>query len=303
MRLPRTRSADCLIGIWVLNRGRLAPPPPPPPPPPQPLAVPTQAAPSSTALPPALASALASIMPSGAAPTVPPTQAAVAAALSHLPYPISTANATMAPAPQPGHPIGSLPPPPPQPPLLGGAPQPLMSAADLAAQVAALSPEQIQAMLLTLQLQQQPPSQPQQPPSQPPAPLHAPAPPQPHWPGMPEPPREAYGGFEYDYEHDERERDRGRDRDRGGGPRRGGYYPRDDVPRARGRGGRRGAPGASGGAGVGTGAGAGGWEDGRAAGWEREHRRTSDGGWASRGRGAPPGSGSPVRRDAPAYWR
>ncbi|KAI9431373.1 hypothetical protein H4582DRAFT_1858968 [Lactarius indigo] len=269
MRLPRTRSADCLVGIWVLNRGRLVAPPAPAP---QPLA-PAGIAPSAPALPPALASALASIMPAGAVfpPNVTaPTQAAF--------------------------------------PLMGGAPPPSMSAADLAAQVAALSPEQIQAMLVTLQ--QQPPQPPQHPPPHPPPPLHiAPPPPpplQPHWPGMPEPPPPQppavpYGGYEYDYDYDERERDRGRDRERGGAARRGGYFPRDDVPRARGRGGvRRGGPGASGGAN--GGAGAGGWEDGRGAGWE-QHRRTSDGGWGGRGRGAAPGPGSPVRRDAPAYWR
>ncbi|KAH9166816.1 hypothetical protein EDB89DRAFT_2001434 [Lactarius sanguifluus] len=292
MRLPRTRSADCLVGIWVLNRGRLAAPPPPP----QPLA-PAGITPSAPALPPALASALASIMPAGAIfpPNVTaPTQAAVAAALSHLPPAIPTTNA---------HPLGSLHPPAPQFPLMGGAPPPSMSAADLAAQVAALSPEQIQAMLVTLQ--QQPPSQPQHPPPHPPPPLRvAPPPPpsQPHWPGMPEPPPPPavpYGGYEYDYEYDERERDRGRDRERGGAARRG-YYPRDDVARARGRGGvRRGAPGASSGGGAGPGPG--GWEDGRGAGWE--HRRSSDGGWGGRGRGSGPGTGSPVRRDAPAYWR
>src|SRR5713226_1119517 len=32
LHLPKTRSADCLIGIWVLNRGRLNTLPPPPPP-------------------------------------------------------------------------------------------------------------------------------------------------------------------------------------------------------------------------------------------------------------------------------
>ncbi|KAH9032799.1 transcription factor S-II, central domain-containing protein [Lactarius pseudohatsudake] len=271
MRLPRTRSADCLVGIWVLNRGRLAAPPPPP----QPLA--PAITPSAPALPPALASALASIMPSGAIfpPNVTaPTQAAVAAALSHLPPAIPTTNAL---------PLGSLHPPAPQFPLMGGAPPPSMSAADLAAQVAALSPEQIQAMLVTLQ-QQPPPQQPQHPPSHPPPPLHAALPPpplQPHWPGMPEPPPPMpYGGYEYDYEYDERERDRGRDRERGGAARRG-YYPRDDVARARGRGGVR--------------------RDGRGPGWE--HRRSSDGGWGGRGRGSGPGTGSPVRRDAPAYWR
>lgn len=294
MRLPRTRSADCLVGIWVLNRGRLAAPPPPP----QPLA-PAVITPSAPALPPALASALASIMPAGAIfpPNVTaPTQAAVAAALSHLPPAIPTTNAL---------PLGSLHPPAPQFPLMGGAPPPSMSAADLAAQVAALSPEQIQAMLVTLQ--QQPPPQPQHPPSHPPPTLRAAPPPpplQPHWPGMPEPPPPPmpYGGYEYDYEYDERERDRGRDRERGGAARRG-YYPRDDVARARGRGGvRRGAPGASGGGGAGPGPGPGGWEDGRGAGWE-QHRRSSDGGWGGRGRGSGPGTGSPVRRDAPAYWR
>ncbi|KAH8992741.1 hypothetical protein EDB83DRAFT_2478433 [Lactarius deliciosus] len=283
MRLPRTRSADCLVGIWVLNRGRLTAPPPPP----QPLA-PASITPSAPALPPALASALASIMPAGATfpPNVTaPTQAAVAAALSHLPPAIPTTNAL---------PLGSLHPPAPQFPLDGWR--------STAIDVAALSPEQIQAMLVTLQ--QQPPPQPQHPPSHPPHPLRsAPPPPplQPHWPGMPEPPPPMpYGGYEYDYEHDERERDRGRDRERGGAARRG-YYPRDDAARARGRGGvRRGAPGASSGGGAGPGPG--GWEDGRGAGWE-QHRRSSDGGWGGRGRGSGPGTGSPVRRDAPAYWR
>lgn len=296
LHLPATRSEDCLVGIWVLNRGKLAAlaPPAPLPVPPQPAtsvlphSQPTHAGqPSpfaplqgqhSSGLPPALASALASIMPAGTDfPNAAP--AALAAALSYLP----TAPATVTPT----APASVLPPFPPA------------SAAELAAQVASLSPDQIQTMLLALQQQQQLPQDPlssgpppppvpsippppmQAPLSLGPVPIHVPVQPLP-WgvqqqhqsPTHTMPTQKPYGGY------DERER---------GGARRGGYYGRDESSRGRGRGGvRRGV-------GVGTGAGAGGREDGRG-----DYRRMSDTGWGGRGGR---GSGSPGRRDSAPYWR
>jgi len=295
LHLPATRNEDSLVGIWVLNRGKLAALPPlaPLPPPPQPAtsvlshSQPTHAgqplpfAPPqgqhSSVLPPALASALASIMPAGAAfPNAGP--AALAAALSHLPSaPASVTPTTPALVPP------SIPP---------------ASAAELAAQVASLSPDQIQTMLLALQQQQLPqgPSSsglpPPPVPSVPPPPMQAPLPPGPvpiHVPGPPlpwgaqqqhQPPTQTmpmqkpYGGY------DDRER---------GGARRGGYYGRDESSRGRGRGGAR--------RGGGVGSGNGGREDGRG-----DYRRMSDTGWGGRGgRGA--SSGSPGRRDSAPYWR
>src|SRR6266404_5113600 len=159
--LPKTRSADCLVGIWVLNHGRLntLPPPPPLPAPPQP-APPLHSLPQSThagqplpfplppgqqasVLPPALASALASIMPAGA-PLPNAAPAALAAALSHIPAP-----------PQP---VPNLSVPAAHAPVSSPAVMQPTSPADLAAKVASLTPDQIQAMLLALQQQQPQPS-------------------------------------------------------------------------------------------------------------------------------------------------
>ncbi|KAH9967592.1 hypothetical protein BC827DRAFT_605522 [Russula dissimulans] len=287
LHLPRTRGADCLVGIWVLNRGRLAAPPPSPlaaaPPQPAPPVLPLQqpahaALPftvppgqQASVLPPALASALASIMPAGA--TLPNTgPAALAAALSHIP----TAQPLVTPSnPEPVSPATAP-----------------ASAAELAAHVASLSPEQIQAMLVALQQQQQQlpqgaspsalsPAQPPQGSQQPPTlgPLLPPIP----WAAQqgqqqqlqPAPTmsmQKPYEGYQ--------------DRERGGGARRGGYYGRDESPRGRGRGGGRRGGGGGGGGGDGKG----------------DYRRSSDAGWNGRaGRGA--SSGSPGRRDAAPYWR
>ncbi|KAI0269042.1 hypothetical protein BGY98DRAFT_1016187, partial [Russula aff. rugulosa BPL654] len=276
LHLPQTRSADCLVGIWVLNRGRLNALPPPLPPPPlltappqpaapvhpfpqslhagQPLPFPQPPGQQASALPPALASALASIMPAGASlPNAAP--AALAAALSHIPVPpppVPTAHSSTTAAPAP---ISS-------PTVISPT-----SPAELAAKVASLTPDQIQAMLLTLQQQQQPSSAPPQPPqllpvtqqsTQMPS-IHAPGLPSHLWPAQQTPTmpmQKPYGG------HDERER--------GGGPgRRGGYYGRDESPRGRGRGGGGGR----------RGGGNAGRDDGRGGG---DFRRMSDGGWNGR---------------------
>ncbi|KAI0705185.1 transcription factor S-II, central domain-containing protein, partial [Cytidiella melzeri] len=115
VKLPQTRHTDYMVGIWVLNKGKLAPPlqavPPPPPP-------------SAMSLPP-------------------------------VPLPPISAVSTSAVPLQP-------PPPPPPPPLLPPAAAltslipplsqlpPNVSAEALAAEVASLTPEQIQLMLQTL---------------------------------------------------------------------------------------------------------------------------------------------------------
>ncbi|KAI9509768.1 hypothetical protein F5148DRAFT_1298712 [Russula earlei] len=293
LRLPKTRSADCLVGIWVLNRGRLVAPPPPAPLQPAALVLPPtqtshagQSLPFApppgqrvSALPPALASALASIMPAGAVlPNAGP--AALAAALSHLPTaPPLVTQATPTP--------------------VSAAIAPA-STAELAAQVASLTPEQIQSMLATLHQQQQlpqagssaplpvpsmpvpgPPPQPQQA-SQSPAVAAALQMPgaaapwaSPQAQQLPQAPtmtmQKPYDGYN--------------ERERGGGARRGGYHGRDESPRGRGRGGGR-----RGGVGIGSG----GRDDG--------YRRMSDAGWGGRG-GRGTSSGSPGRREGPSYWR
>jgi hypothetical protein len=288
----------------VLNRGRLNTLPPPLPPPPSLTAAPQPAAPvhplpqsihagqplpfaqspgqQTSVLPPALASALASIMPAGA-PLPNAAPAALAAALSHIPVPpppVPTANPSAPAAPAlvtPPAVISST------------------SPAELAAKVASLTPDQIQAMLLALQQQQQPSSAPPQPPQLLPVLQQSTQMPSMHSPGLPPhswgaqqtptmPMQNPYGGGGGVL--DERERERG-----GGPGRRGGYYSRDESPRgrARGGGGRRGGN-------VGR-------DDGRTSG---DFRRMSDAGWSGRGgRGAATSSssGSPVRRDAPPYWR
>ena len=290
LHLPQTRSEDCLVGIWVLNRGRLNALLPPPPslsvplqpaapvhPPPhsvhagQPLPFGLPPGQQASVLPPALASALASIMPAGATlPNAAP--AALAAALSHIPAPPSTPA-----APAPVSSPAVMPPP---------------SAAELAAKVASLTPEQIQAMLLTLQQQQQPPSAPPQPPQLLPVPpqptqaasMHVPGVPPLPWATQPTPTMPMQQPYSGSGGHDERG---------GVGPgRRGGYFGRDESPRGRGRGG--GGVGRRGGSGV--------RDDGRGGG---DFRRMSDAGWSGRGgRGASSSSpGSPGRRDATPYWR
>lgn len=307
LHLPQVRSADCLVGIWVLNRGRLNALPPPIPPLPSLVAPPQPAAPvhplpqsihggqplpfpqppgqQASVLPPALASALASIMPAGA-PLPNAAPAALAAALSHIPVPpppVHTANASAPAAPAPVSSPAMVSP---------------TSPAELAAKVASLTPDQIQAMLLALQQQQQPSSVPLQPPQLLPVPqpstqvpsIHASGPPPHPWPAQQIPTmpmQKPYGGGGGGG-HDERERERG-----GGPGRRGGYYGRDESPRGRGRGG---GGGRRGGGNVGR-------DDGRGG---SDFRRMSDTGWGGRGgRGAATSSssGSPVRRDAPSYWR
>ncbi|KAI0306149.1 hypothetical protein B0F90DRAFT_1910520 [Multifurca ochricompacta] len=284
LHLPKNRNADLLIGIWVLNRGRLAILQPPPVLPPS-FGLPPGPGPGqhSSVLPPALASALASILPIAGVLPLNAAPAALAAALTSN-LPTSALPAPLPPPPPPPPPLLHQLPPllplPPQPPFTHPSPVPTSlispsSAADLAAQVASLTPEQIQAMLITLQQQQQ--QQQQQHPQQQSPP---PPPPPPQMPPM----QKSYGGGGYD----ERERERSDSAARYGG----GYYSRDETMRT--RGGRGGGGGGRRGPGPG---GVGGREDSRTG---AEYRRMSDGGWSGRGRGG----ASPVRRgDAPPYWR
>ncbi|EDR14564.1 uncharacterized protein LACBIDRAFT_305279 [Laccaria bicolor S238N-H82] len=282
LKLPPVRKADYLVGIWILNKGKLAPPPPSPPPPP--VTVP--------ALPAHLS------IPSFNAAIVPP------------------ATASTPPIPHP-------------PPILSNLP-PIAPAA-LAAEVASLTPEQIQNVLKALasatpllptappaQVPQQfrpppqnpppppvqharlqmPPShaQPQLPPPQ--VPQRYPPPPpttqhqQPTWPPPPAPYPSNYPPMQQpnmppyrgppqppppsvydrpDYGRDPRA-DVVYERERGGGDR--GDRPQHDRGGSRGwRGGGR----------------------GRGKGWESPPRPI-DSGWPRRGRGGGPASNSPPRR-------
>ncbi|THH17772.1 hypothetical protein EW146_g3089 [Bondarzewia mesenterica] len=113
LRLPKERIADCMVGIWVLNKGKLAPPPPAhlQSPHPQPHPPPTSVTPRNQnpllAFPPLPLTPLPPVLPNipPAAPAVPPP-------------PVS---------------VSQIPP------------------SVLAAEVASLTPEQIQLMLQTLQ--------------------------------------------------------------------------------------------------------------------------------------------------------
>lgn len=130
LRLPKMRVSDILVGIWVLNKGKLVAPP-----------VPAE----------------------GLAPTTPIPPPLVPSALTH-----ETVNpASIVPAP-----------------LVTAAPLQI-SPETLAAEVASLTPEQIQLMLQTLSASKAIPPTPI---PQQMSPPHVPVPPQPHnqsqpWPG------------------------------------------------------------------------------------------------------------------------
>ncbi|THH32466.1 hypothetical protein EUX98_g1724 [Antrodiella citrinella] len=264
LQLPKSRTVDYLIGIWVLNKGKLVPPPNPP------------SAPITSSIPPTLSQ-------TGVPPPSP-------AAPSYMPPPM----------------------PPTQPPQQEGA------AANLANQVAALTPEQIQMMLRQLGTAptgipvlpplippQMPPGPPPMPPHQsswnnahhppypgPPPPNagyppHIP-PPQPHPPMSPPQPYPSGSAYDYDYD---RSYDRNRappypprgGNGRGGGPDFGDRGDRGD------RGGFRGGRGGPGGGGRG----------GRARGGD--FNRPRDSGWKGRGRGRGGGPDASPTRDG-GWW-
>ncbi|EPQ56312.1 hypothetical protein GLOTRDRAFT_120866 [Gloeophyllum trabeum ATCC 11539] len=121
LRLPKLRDADYLVGIWVLNKGKLAPPPTPqaaPVPPQQASAQPVQ--PSSSFQPPAGS---------------PPNNVS-------LPVPISAPAPALAPAVPSVTPVPAVPSNPVSPPIVNPS--------AVAAELATLTPEQIQLMLQTL---------------------------------------------------------------------------------------------------------------------------------------------------------
>ncbi|KAF7794232.1 hypothetical protein EIP86_005364 [Pleurotus ostreatoroseus] len=255
LQLPTVRDATYMIGIWVLNRGKLVEPPP---------VTPTQA--ETPAVP-------APAPPAGPTPRVPDASQLL--------------NQLIPPAAQPP----------------SSAPgQPPVNTAALAAEVASLTPDQIQLMLRTLAGNStltapvQPPMQPAPPPIPIPPPMPAPtmqswmAPPpnyQPPYPGPPLPPTAqpplpppAYGqpypppgGPQYE-PYDSYDRGNGSGGGGGGGERRGGE-----------RSGRRSGRN---------------W--GRGRGQNQQTERPRDSGW--RGRARARGQSSPGRgqRDAPRQW-
>ncbi|EMD38932.1 hypothetical protein CERSUDRAFT_104220, partial [Gelatoporia subvermispora B] len=139
LRLPKMRSTHYLVGIWVLTKGKLTAPTTPPPPP-APVQVPVPAPAPTTAPTPTLT-----------IPAFDPSQ------LQHLIPALTNAHASTSAA--------QMPP---------SAPAPVLPAvmtasnAALAAEVASLTPEQIQAMLLALQNSGLSPPPPAQPASAPP---------------------------------------------------------------------------------------------------------------------------------------
>ncbi|OJT02887.1 hypothetical protein TRAPUB_6557 [Trametes pubescens] len=155
LQFPPTRNVDYLVGIWVLNKGKLAPPPtapapvaapahaatPPPASAPMPVPVPQpQAAPNLD---------LAQLHQLGLLQPPPPSQ----------PPPPPPPSQSAPPIPPPSHPAPYTSPPP----------------SNLAAEVAQLTPEQIQLMLQTL-AKTAPVPVPHQPHSEPygiPLPVHA----------------------------------------------------------------------------------------------------------------------------------
>ncbi|KAI0820319.1 hypothetical protein BC628DRAFT_1397687 [Trametes gibbosa] len=124
LQLPPTRSVDYLVGIWVLNKGKLAPPP-----------IPVVPAFVSSTLAPA--PPLTSIT----APTFPNID------LAHLQQLGLIQPPQPAQAPPPPPPMIHSPPVPPQPQTVSSASPPPVN---LAAEVAQLTPGQIQLMLQTL---------------------------------------------------------------------------------------------------------------------------------------------------------
>ncbi|OCH87397.1 hypothetical protein OBBRIDRAFT_759875 [Obba rivulosa] len=116
LKLPKTRNANFLVGIWILTKGKLAAPATPPPPPvPAPAPAPTTAPTPVPAIPSFDASQLQNLFP--------------ALTGSFAPSSVASGSSTI-PAPVP----------------ITTAPNPA-----LVAEVASLTPEQIQAMLRALQ--------------------------------------------------------------------------------------------------------------------------------------------------------
>ncbi|EAU90469.1 hypothetical protein CC1G_00853 [Coprinopsis cinerea okayama7 len=163
LKIPKERKRNYLIGIWVLNKGKLAPPPPPPP----------VAAPVSMTL---------SVAHQPTPPTVPAAPVNVTATPPHIP-----------PIASPAIPLGSstplgVPPTPVNPILpINGPLPPGVDPVALAAEVASLTPEQLQ-LLRSLAGSAIP--VPSQPPQQAPAavpvpPAFPPYPPPPAVPTMP----------------------------------------------------------------------------------------------------------------------
>ncbi|KXN87405.1 Transcription factor bye1 [Leucoagaricus sp. SymC.cos] len=191
LKLPKTRKTDLMIGIWILNRGRLSNPPPQPP------STTPVAAPSS-ATPGAPPSTVPNI------PPLPPHLAATASQSPPVPQPPLNAPApppSAAPPSAPAIPPHSLP-----------ALPPHIDRTALAAEVASLTPEQVSNLLRQISSsnlpfpinlptpaggstgapqQISPPAMSGQPPHGAHLPLPPPPPPPPPshpWPGYPVPP-------------------------------------------------------------------------------------------------------------------
>ncbi|KAI0334554.1 hypothetical protein GY45DRAFT_1269691 [Cubamyces sp. BRFM 1775] len=128
LQLPQSRNVDYLVGIWVLTKGKLNPPP---------HATATTApvpAPAPPAIPP---------MPS-ATHAIPNIDFAQLQQLGMLPQPPQPSQPP--PPPPPAHTYANPAPPAPAPPATTSAP----SSSNLAADVTQLTPEQVQLMLQTL---------------------------------------------------------------------------------------------------------------------------------------------------------
>ncbi|KAI0343074.1 hypothetical protein BDW22DRAFT_1229084 [Trametopsis cervina] len=138
MKLPRNRHTDLMIGIWVLNKGKLAPPPMPivpSAPPPSAIAAPIPPPSTSTPptlppsiLPPALAALPASLIPPmGQLPPNVSAEALAAEVASLTPEQIQLMLHTL--AANSGQPVPPMGLPPPAAPLPVGQPQPWMPVA------------------------------------------------------------------------------------------------------------------------------------------------------------------------------
>lgn len=125
LKLPKIRDRDCLLGVWILNKGKLAVLPGASQPPP----VPTVSLPTQPQLQPQLQP-----QPQPQPSHTPPLNLSI---LNNLP-PISTLNAAR---PGSGPPVPALP----------------IARDALAAEVASLTPEQLQEVLRTLASTQLPP--------------------------------------------------------------------------------------------------------------------------------------------------
>ncbi|TCD71834.1 hypothetical protein EIP91_003177 [Steccherinum ochraceum] len=298
LQLPKVRTTDYLIGIWVLTKGKLvAPPSPPPAPVPAPAPVPSTVPP----VPPAAAAWQPGMPPpppppahnAPAGPPPPPQPENPAAHLatqvaSLTPEQIQIMLRTLGTAP------GHSPAPGPPPPHLGGPP-----------------------LLLPHGHPHPPPPPPSHhwdraagspshphPPPPPPHLAHPPPPPHlsPYGGHPPPPPPPGPGGYSHmspsrpppfppgGYDYDEYEYDRHRPPAPPGAP----YPPRGGRGGDRDRGGFRGGGGRSGGGRGGGGGNRGSGGGGR----DREFNRPRDSGWKGRGRGRGGGgaeAGSPTR--------